>query len=63
MSPSTSMASRPRPARPVRPRLLQAGADVVRWEGDQVALVVAESEEAAARARDLIHVEYQDLPS
>lgn len=38
------------------------GADVVRWVGDQVALVVAETEEVAARARDLIRVEYQDLP-
>ncbi len=38
------------------------GADVVRFVGDQVALVVAETEEAAARARDLIRVEYQDLP-
>jgi CO/xanthine dehydrogenase Mo-binding subunit len=38
------------------------GADVVRFVGDQVALVVAETEQAAIRARDLIHVEYQDLP-
>jgi CO/xanthine dehydrogenase Mo-binding subunit len=39
------------------------GADVVRFVGDQVALVVAETERAAARARDLIHVEYEDLPA
>ena len=38
------------------------GADVVRFVGDQVALVVAETEQAAARARDLIRVEYEDLP-
>ena len=38
------------------------GADVVRWEGDQVALIVAETEEQAAAARDLIHIEWQDLP-
>jgi CO/xanthine dehydrogenase Mo-binding subunit len=38
------------------------GADRVRWVGDQVALVVAESEAVAARARDLIHVEYEELP-
>jgi len=38
------------------------GADVVRYVGDQVALVVAESERNAARARDLIRVEYEDLP-
>ena len=36
--------------------------DVVRFVGDQVAFVVAESREAATRARDLIHVEYEDLP-
>jgi CO/xanthine dehydrogenase Mo-binding subunit len=38
------------------------GADVVRFVGDQVALVVAVSEKIAAQARDLIHVEYEDLP-
>jgi CO/xanthine dehydrogenase Mo-binding subunit len=38
------------------------GADVVRFVGDQVALIVADTEESAARARDLIHVEYEDLP-
>jgi CO/xanthine dehydrogenase Mo-binding subunit len=38
------------------------GADVVRFVGDQVALVVAETEDAACRARDLIQVEYHDLP-
>jgi CO/xanthine dehydrogenase Mo-binding subunit len=40
----------------------QPGADVVRFVGDQVALVVAETKVAAARARDLIRVEYEDLP-
>jgi CO/xanthine dehydrogenase Mo-binding subunit len=39
------------------------GADVVRYVGDQVALVVAESERGAARARNLIRVEYEDLPA
>ena len=38
------------------------GADVARLVGDQVALVVADTEHAAARARDLIRVEYEDLP-
>jgi CO/xanthine dehydrogenase Mo-binding subunit len=37
-------------------------ADRVRFIGDQVALIVAESEEIAAHARDLIEVEYEDLP-
>lgn len=36
--------------------------DVVRFVGDQIALVVAETEEAAAKARDLIEVEFEDLP-
>ena len=35
---------------------------VVRFEGDQVALVIAETEAIAAQARDLIEVEYEDLP-
>jgi CO/xanthine dehydrogenase Mo-binding subunit len=37
-------------------------AERVRFVGDQVALVVAESEEIAAQGRDLIAVEYEDLP-
>jgi len=38
------------------------GGDVVRFTGDQVALVVAENEKVAARARDLVQVDYEDLP-
>jgi CO/xanthine dehydrogenase Mo-binding subunit len=37
--------------------------DIVRFEGDQVAVVVAETEATAAKARDLIRVEYEDLPA
>jgi CO/xanthine dehydrogenase Mo-binding subunit len=37
-------------------------ADRVRFVGDQVALVVAETEEVAAKARDAIRVTYEDLP-
>ncbi len=37
-------------------------AERVRFEGDQVAVIVAESEAIAARARDLIGVDYEDLP-
>jgi len=37
-------------------------ADRVRFVGDQVACVVAETEKIAAEARDLISVEYEDLP-
>ncbi|HWQ84282.1 MAG TPA: xanthine dehydrogenase family protein molybdopterin-binding subunit [Anaerolineales bacterium] len=37
-------------------------AERVRFVGDQVALVIAETEELAARARDLIQVDYEDLP-
>jgi xanthine dehydrogenase molybdopterin-binding subunit B len=40
----------------------RAGANVVRFVGDQMALIVAESEEAAAQARALIQVEFSDLP-
>jgi CO/xanthine dehydrogenase Mo-binding subunit len=36
--------------------------DRVRFIGDQVALVVAETEEIAAKGRDLIKVEYENLP-
>jgi CO/xanthine dehydrogenase Mo-binding subunit len=37
--------------------------DKVRSVFDRVALVVAETQRAARRGRDLIHVEYKDLPS
>lgn len=37
-------------------------ADRVRFIGDQVALVIAETERAAEKARDLIKVDYEDLP-
>jgi CO/xanthine dehydrogenase Mo-binding subunit len=36
--------------------------DRVRFVGDRVAAVVAETEAIAAKARDLIEVEYEDLP-
>lgn len=39
-----------------------AGANIVRFVGDQVAVVMAETEKIAAKARDLIRVEYEDLP-
>ena len=35
---------------------------VVRHVGEKIAFVVAETERIAERARDLIHVEYEDLP-
>ncbi len=37
--------------------------DIVRCEGDKVAVIVAETEGIAAKARDLIRVEYEDLPA
>jgi len=37
--------------------------DIVRFEGDQIAAVVAETEEIAAQAVKLIEVEYEDLPA
>src|SRR5579859_2532712 len=44
------------------PGSVKAGADVVRCLADHVAIVVAETEGAAAAARDLIDVVYEDLP-
>jgi CO/xanthine dehydrogenase Mo-binding subunit len=44
------------------PGSAKEGADIVRFVGDQVAVVIAESEKIAARARRLITVEYEDLP-
>ena len=38
------------------------GADVVRFVGDQIALVVAKSVKGAERARDRIEVEFEPLP-
>jgi CO/xanthine dehydrogenase Mo-binding subunit len=38
------------------------GADVVRFEADKVALVIAETDEIAEKALELIRVEYEDLP-
>ena len=38
------------------------GTDVVRFVGDQVAIVIAQSEAAAQAALGLIQVEYEDLP-
>jgi len=37
-------------------------ADVSRWEGDQVALVVAETPDAAQRAAECIEIEWEPLP-
>lgn len=36
--------------------------DEIRWVGEKIALVVAETEKQAEHARDLIQVEYEDLP-
>ncbi|MFP4322757.1 MAG: xanthine dehydrogenase family protein molybdopterin-binding subunit [Anaerolineales bacterium] len=41
----------------------QPGADIVRCYMDHVALIVAETAEIAAEARDLIQVTYDDLPA
>ncbi len=37
--------------------------DIVRCEGDRVAVIVAETEALAAQARELVQVEYEDLPA
>jgi CO/xanthine dehydrogenase Mo-binding subunit len=44
------------------PGSAKPGTDIVRFVGDQVAVVVAETEVIAARALKLIKVEYADLP-
>jgi CO/xanthine dehydrogenase Mo-binding subunit len=44
------------------PGSVKAGADVVRFVGDQVALVIAETETDARRACKLIRIEWEDLP-
>ncbi|MCB8987365.1 MAG: xanthine dehydrogenase family protein [Ardenticatenaceae bacterium] len=36
--------------------------DISLWEGDHVAVIIAESEEAAAQARSLIQIEWEPLP-
>ncbi len=40
----------------------KAGGDIIRFVGDQVAIVVAETEQIAAKAVKLIKVEYENLP-
>jgi len=44
------------------PGSTKAGGDIARCMADNIALVVAETEEAAAHARDLIDIVYEDLP-
>ncbi len=39
------------------------GTDIARFVGDQVAAVVAETEEAAAKGRDLLEIMFEDLPT
>jgi CO/xanthine dehydrogenase Mo-binding subunit len=46
----------------VGPGSTKAGGDIVRFIGDQVAVVVAETEEIASQAVKLIAVTYEDLP-
>ena len=45
------------------PGTARLGADMVRFVGDQIALIVAETEEIASKARDLIEIEFKDLPA
>lgn len=44
------------------PGFAKPGTDIVRFVGDQVAVVIAETEEIAAQARKLIRVDYEILP-
>ncbi len=59
----TSDPSSPSGKRGAGEKGIRVAPDVVRFIGDQVAILVAETEKAAAQARDLIHVEYEDLPA
>ena len=43
--------------------VLAGEGDKVRWVGDRIAIVVAESEKAAREARQLVEVEYDPLPA
>jgi len=45
------------------PGSAKAGGDIVRCISDQIAIVIAESEEAAAAALPLIDIDYEDLPA
>jgi CO/xanthine dehydrogenase Mo-binding subunit len=45
------------------PGSTKEGGDIARWEGDHVALVVAETEEQAIAACKLIEIKWQDLPA
>ncbi len=55
----------PRPSTNAAPETPNMGlrVDIVRCEGDRVAVIVAETEAIAAKARDLVQVEYEDLPA
>jgi CO/xanthine dehydrogenase Mo-binding subunit len=53
----------PPPADPTDEEKLRPAEDIVRFQGDQVAAVVAETEAIADRARNLIRIEYEDLPA
>lgn len=45
------------------PGFPKEGTDVARFVGDQIAAVVAETEEAAAKGRDSLEITFEDLPA
>lgn len=45
------------------PHFTREAQTIVRWIGDKLAIIVAETEAQAAHARDLIEVEFEDLPA
>ncbi len=61
VSPDVLLPTPTERGRPSYPRKPFDG--VVRHVGEKLAFIVAESEQIAARARDLIRVEYEDLPA
>ena len=44
------------------PGSAKPGCDIVRFVGDQIAFIVAESEEIAEKAKQAIRIEFEDLP-
>ena len=61
--PSHGGLKRPDGGPMVKPRYTVLAEDRVRWVGDPVAFVVAETQAQALDAAELIAVEYQDLPA
>lgn len=60
--PSAPMFKRPDGSPPASPPRHTLATDTVRFVGEMVAAVVAESRDAAREARDAVYVDYEELP-